>query len=255
LISALLLVAVDIKIAVTFAGDFNTALSIILTVIWIVAITNAVNLLDGVDGLAGGVSFITAMCLLAASAQDQSKAAATLVLAGLAGAALGFLRHNFPPSRIIMGDSGAYFFGFVLSASSILGSVKVTTLFGLVPSVLFLLLPFLLPLLDTSQVFFRRLFQRRNPLSSPGKDHLHHQLLARGLSQTRTTLILWGVTLVTNLVALVIQKMAIAVIVTTAVGIIVLLGIIVLVRQRALHKAAKHDGIQEAPAASAGKPD
>jgi len=255
LISALLLVAVDIKIDVTFAGDFNTALSIIITVLWIVAITNAVNLLDGVDGLAGGVSFITAMCLLAASAQDQSKAAATLVLAGLAGAALGFLRHNFPPSRIIMGDSGAYFFGFVLAASSILGSVKVTTLFGLVPSVLFLLLPFLLPLLDTSQVFFRRLFQRRNPLSSPGKDHLHHQLLARGLSKTRTTLILWGVTLITNLVALVIQGMSAAVTVTTLIAVVVLLGIIVLAHRRATRKAAGDAAEDGAVASPPGESD
>jgi UDP-GlcNAc:undecaprenyl-phosphate GlcNAc-1-phosphate transferase len=246
LISALLLVAVDISIKVTFGGDFSTAISIILTVLWILAITNAVNLLDGVDGLAGGVSFITAMSLLAASAQDQSKAAATLVLAGLAGAALGFIRHNFPPSRIIMGDSGAYFFGFVLAASSILGNVKVTTLFGLVPSVIFLALPFLLPLLDTFQVFFRRLFQRKNPLSTPGKDHLHHHLLARGMSQTRTTLILWGVTLVTNLVAMRVQEMATTVIVTAAVGIIGLLAIIVLIRRRAFRRAAARAAAREA---------
>ena len=252
LISALLLIAVDISIKVTFGGDFNTALSIIFTVLWIVAITNAVNLLDGVDGLAGGVSFITAMSLLAASAQDQSKAAATLVLAGLAGAALGFIRHNFPPSRIIMGDSGAYFFGFVLAGSSILGSVKITTLFGLVPSVLFLILPFLLPLLDTFQVFFRRLFQRKNPLSTPGKDHLHHQLLARGLSQTRTTLVLWLVTLITNLVALVVQGMSMAVVITTAVAIILLLAFIVLVRRRALRRAIKR---APTPATTAGQAD
>lgn len=248
LISALLLIAVDISIKVTFGGDFNTALSIIFTVLWIVAITNAVNLLDGVDGLAGGVSFITAMSLLAASAQDQSKAAATLVLAGLAGAALGFIRHNFPPSRIIMGDSGAYFFGFVLAGSSILGSVKITTVFGLVPSVIFLALPFLLPLLDTFQVFFRRLFQRKNPLSTPGRDHLHHQLLARGLSQTRTTLILWVVTLATNVVALIVQGMSVAVIVTTALGIIILLALTVLIRRRAQRKAARRAGGREATA-------
>ena len=238
LIAALLLVGVGIRIEVTFGGDFATAIGIIFTVVWIIAITNAVNLLDGVDGLAGGVSFITAMSLLAVSAQDQAKAAATLLLAALAGAALGFLRHNFPPSRIIMGDSGAYFLGFVLAASSILGNLKITTLFGLVPTVLFLLLPFLLPLLDTSQVVLRRLFQRRNPLSTPGKDHLHHQLLARGLSQTRTTLILWGVTLVTNLVSMAVQGMSWAVLGTTAVGIIALLAMIVWFRRRAHRKAA-----------------
>lgn len=254
LISALLLVGVGIRIEVAFGGSFATTISVILTVLWIVAITNAVNLLDGVDGLAGGVSFITAMSLLAVSAQDQAKAAATLLLAALAGAALGFLRHNFPPSRIIMGDSGAYFFGFVLAASSILGSVKITTLFGLVPSVLFLLLPFLLPVLDTAQVFFRRLFQRKNPLSTPGKDHLHHQLLARGLSQTRTTLILWAVTLITNLVSMVIQRMSASVIVTAAVGIIVLLAFIVLMRRRAHRRATRRAALPGAAPATAPGP-
>jgi UDP-GlcNAc:undecaprenyl-phosphate GlcNAc-1-phosphate transferase len=243
LLAALLLVGVGI--------------SIIFTVLWILAITNAVNLLDGVDGLAGGVSFITAMGLLAVSAQDPEKAAATLLLAAIAGAALGFLRHNFPPSRIIMGDSGAYFLGFVLAASSILGNLKITTLFGLVPAVLtvlFLLLPFLLPLLDTVQVIFRRLLQRKNPLSSPGKDHLHHHLLARGLSQRRTTLILWAVTLVTNLVSMIVQGMSAVVIVSTAVGIVVLLAFTVWVRARALKKAARRAAKRTTEAATPESP-
>ncbi len=239
LLSALLLVGVGIRMEISFGGSFATAISVILTVLWIVAITNAINLLDGVDGLAGGVSFITAMSLLAVSAQDQAKAAATLLLAALGGAALGFLRHNFPPSRIIMGDSGAYFFGFVLAASSILGNLKITTLFGLVPTVLLLLLFFLVPVLDTVQVVLHRLFQRKNPLSSPGRDHVHHRLLARGHSQTRTTLILWGVTLLTNLVALVVQGMSATVVITTGIGIVVLLAVIALLRLRALRRGRR----------------
>jgi UDP-GlcNAc:undecaprenyl-phosphate GlcNAc-1-phosphate transferase len=239
LVAALLLVTTDIRIDVAFGGDFATAISVILTVLWIMAITNAMNLIDGVDGLAGGVSFITAMSLLAVSAQDQAKAAATLLLAALAGAALGFLRHNFPPSRIIMGDSGAYFFGYVLAASSILGDLKVTTVFALFPTVLFLLLP----LLDTFQVVLRRLFRRENPLSSPGTDHLHHGLLARGLSQTRTTLILWGVTLATNLVAMYVQKMSWLVMIITAASIIALLALMVWRRRRAL----KRTTLRQAP--------
>jgi UDP-GlcNAc:undecaprenyl-phosphate GlcNAc-1-phosphate transferase len=250
LLSALLLVGVGIRIEIGLEGGFGTALSVILTVLWIVAITNAINLLDGVDGLAGGVSFITAMSLLAVSAQDQAKAAATLLLAALGGAALGFLRHNFPPSRIIMGDSGAYFFGFVLAASSILGNLNITTIFGLVPTVVFLLLFFLLPLLDTAQVVLRRLFQRKNPLSSPGTDHVHHQLLARGLSQRRTTLILWGVTLLTNMVALIVQGMSATVVVTTTVGIIMMLAITVLLRLRALRRGAVREAAREAPVAA-----
>ncbi len=236
ILTALLLVSVDIRIDVEFGGSFSSAIGIILTVVWIVAITNVVNFLDGVDGLAGGVSFITAMSLLAVSAQDQAKAAATLLLAALGGAALGFLRHNFPPSRIIMGDSGAYFFGFVLAASSILGDLKITTLFGLFPTVFFMLLPFLIPMGDTIRVIFRRLLQRKNPLSSPGKDHLHHRLLAHGFSQARTTLILWGLTLVTNVVAMYVQEMSWAVMVATSIAIILFLTVIVLFRWRAHRK-------------------
>ncbi len=251
LVAALLLVTTDIRIDVAFGGDFATAISVILTVVWIMAITNAMNLIDGVDGLAGGVSFITAMSLLAVSAQDQAKAAATLLLAALAGAALGFLRHNFPPSRIIMGDSGAYFFGYVLAASSILGDLKVTTVFALFPTVLFLLLP----LLDTFQVVLRRLVRRENPLSSPGTDHLHHGLLARGLSQTRTTLILWGVTLGTNLVAMKVQDMSWLVIVSTAVGIIALLALMVWRRRRAFRRAARRQALAEPADPSGGGQD
>ncbi len=251
LVAALLLVSTGIRIEVAFGGDFATAISVILTVIWIIGITNALNLIDGVDGLAGGVSFITAMSLLAVSAQDQAKAAATLLLAALAGAALGFLRHNFPPSHIIMGDSGAYFFGYVLAASSILGEVKITTIFALFPTVLFLLLP----LLDTLQVVLRRLVRHENPLSSPGTDHLHHGLLARGLSQTRTTLILWGVTLGTNIVAMAVQGMSLLVIVSTAVSIVVLLALIVWRRRRALRRAAFRQVPEERADPSGGGQD
>jgi UDP-GlcNAc:undecaprenyl-phosphate GlcNAc-1-phosphate transferase len=154
-----------------FGTPIDSLLSMCLTVLWVVGITNAINLMDGMDGLAGGISFITAMSLLGVSAQFNNRAAATLVLAALGGAALGFLRHNFHPSRIIMGDAGAYFFGYVLAATSILGKLQQNTVYALIPTVLFLLLP----VLDTTQVFVRRLLAGNNPLSTPGKDHLHHR--------------------------------------------------------------------------------
>jgi UDP-GlcNAc:undecaprenyl-phosphate GlcNAc-1-phosphate transferase len=185
-----------------------------------------------VDGLAGGIAFITAMSLLAVSAQNPQWAAATLVLAALGGAALGFLRHNFHPSRIIMGDAGAYFFGYVLAATALLGSLKITTVFSLVPTALFLLLP----ILDTTQVFIRRLLRRQNPLSTPGKDHIHHRLLARGLSQRCTTVILWATTLALNLVAMWVQGVSPMVIGVTAAGIASLLGFTVWRRLRAVWK-------------------
>ncbi|MEH2374127.1 MraY family glycosyltransferase [Nostoc sp.] len=220
IVTALLLVANGISVQVMFGTPIDSLLSMSLTVLWVVGITNAINLMDGMDGLAGGISFITAMSLLAVAAQFNNRAAAILVLAALAGAALGFLRHNFHPSRIIMGDAGAYFFGYVLAATSILGRLQQNTVYALIPTVLFLLLP----VLDTTQVFVRRLLAGNNPLSTPGKDHLHHRLLAWGLSQRNAAFTLWSITLVFNLLAMRIQGMSLAVMAATASSIILLLA-------------------------------
>jgi UDP-GlcNAc:undecaprenyl-phosphate GlcNAc-1-phosphate transferase len=233
ILTALLLIASDICIETPFGTPIDPLFSILLTVLWVVGITNAVNLMDGMDGLAGGISFITAMSLLAVSAQFPTRAAATLLLAALGGAALGFLRHNFHPSHIIMGDAGAYFLGYVLAATSILGNLKVTTVFALVPPTFFLLLP----VLDTTQVFVRRLMAGKNPLSTPGKDHLHHRLLAWGFSQRRAAVILWGMTLIANSLAMKLQGMTPLVIHVTMASIIVLLGFTVWQRMRTIAKS------------------
>ncbi|MBW4563593.1 MAG: undecaprenyl/decaprenyl-phosphate alpha-N-acetylglucosaminyl 1-phosphate transferase [Mojavia pulchra JT2-VF2] len=228
IITALLLVANGISITVPLGTPIDSLLSTLLTVLWVVGITNAINLMDGMDGLAGGVSFITAMSLLAVSAQFPNRAAATLVLGALGGAALGFLRHNFHPSRIIMGDAGAYFFGYVLAATSILGNLQQNTVVALVPTVLFLLLP----VLDTTQVFVRRLMAGKNPLSTPGKDHLHHRLLAWGFSQRHAAFTLWSVTLVCNLLAMRVQGMTLVVMLATIISIFIPLGFTVWQRMR-----------------------
>ncbi len=216
---SLLLVVVGITIKVTLGTPIDGTLSVLATVFWIVGITNAVNLMDGMDGLAGGISFITGMSLLAASAQFKDRAAATLILSAVSGSSLGFLRHNYHPSRIIMGDAGAYFLGYVLAATSILGSVKVTTIFSLVPTAMFLLVP----VVDTTQVIVRRVMAGKNPLSTPGKDHLHHRLLSWGLSQSHSAIILWGVTLVADMVAMHMQGTGQMAIWTVAIGIVALL--------------------------------
>lgn len=220
IITALLLVANGMSIKVMFGTPIDSFLSTALTVLWTVGITNAVNLMDGMDGLAGGISFITAMSLLGVSAQFDNRAAATLVLAALSGAALGFLRHNFYPSRIIMGDAGAYFLGYVLAATSILGKLQESTIYSLIPTVLFLMLP----VLDTTQVFIKRLLAGKNPLSTPGKDHLHHRLLAWGFSQRRASLILWSLTLFFNILAMSIQAMTLPVVFASASAIVLFMS-------------------------------
>lgn len=228
---ALLLVVCRIQIHIVYFGaPIDGIVSVIFTVLWVVGITNAVNLMDGIDGLAGGVSFITAMILLASSAQFETRAAATLVSAAVGGAALAFLRHNYHPSRIILGDAGAYFLGYVLAATSILGSVKASTITSLIPTVLLLLVP----VVDTSQVIIKRLLSGHNPLSTPGKDHLHHRLLAQGFSQRHSAVILWAVTLAGGMIAMRMQGIRQMAIVVTAVGIAVLLTMTIWQRLRAI---------------------
>lgn len=241
LLSALLLVAVGIRFNAAFGTSVDPFLGVVLTILWVVGITNAVNLMDGVDGLAGGISYITAMSLLAVSAQNPQWAAATLVLAALAGAALGFLRHNFYPSKIIMGDAGAYFFGYVLAATSLLGALKVSTVFSLIPTALFLILP----IFDVTRVFLRRLSRGQNPMSTPGKDHLHHLLLARGFSQRRTTITIWVITLALNMVAMAVQKMSFTAILITVVGTSALLGFTIWRKLRAIWR--EEQIVQAAP--------
>jgi UDP-GlcNAc:undecaprenyl-phosphate/decaprenyl-phosphate GlcNAc-1-phosphate transferase len=234
ILTALLLVVCGIQIHIIYFGaPIDGILSVVFTVLWIVGITNAVNLMDGMDGLAGGVSFITAMSLLAASAQFETRAAATLICAGVGGAALGFLRHNYHPSRIFMGDAGAYFLGYVLAATSILGNVKVTTITSLIPTIML----FLVPVVDTSQVIVKRLLSGKNPLSTPGKDHLHHRLLAQGFSQRHSAVILWGITLAGGIIAMRMQGTKQSAIVVTAVGIALLLTMTVWQRLRAIVKS------------------
>ena len=131
-----------------------------------------------------------------------------------------------------MGDAGAYFLGYVLAGTSILGNGKVTTVTSLIPTVML----FLVPVVDTSQVIVKRLLSGNNPLSTPGKDHLHHRLLAKGFSQRRSALILWGVTLTGGIIAMRMQGAKPMAIVVTAIGIALLLILTVWLRLRAIVK-------------------
>ena len=231
LLAAGLLVVNGIRIDVAFLPP---AFDVILTIIWVVGITNAVNLMDGIDGLVGGLGFIASSCLLAISAQFPERAAAVLVLAAVAGGCLGFLRHNFNPSRIIIGDAGAYFIGYTLAAVSILGTVKVVAAASLLAP-LFLLA---VPIVDTTQVVIRRLRRGVNPLSTPGKDHLHHQLLKFGLSQRRSVLVLWAIILTMNVIGMIVQHINPLVIAVTAVGIMAMLAVVARVRVREAKREA-----------------
>ena len=163
-------------------------ISLLATVIWLVGITNAINWLDGLDGLAAGVSGIAAFALLSVSfSLDQP--AAGLLAAALAGACLGFLRHNFNPAKIFMGDGGSYFLGFALAAISIVGPAKGLTSVSLLLPLLILSLP----LADMSAVIMGRLSEGHSPFY-PDRRHLHHRLLRAGFSHRRTVLLIYAFT-------------------------------------------------------------
>ncbi len=169
--------------------DIVDWLSLPVTVVWLVGMANAINWIDGLDGLAAGVSGIAAVVMLI-MALFMHQPAAALIAAALAGGALGFLRYNFNPAQIFMGDGGAYFMGFTLAGVGVIGLVKST-------AVTAVLLPYLIlavPILDMSAVIFTRLRKGRSPFFAD-KLHLHHRLLRAGLSQRLAVLFIYSLTL------------------------------------------------------------
>ncbi|TML54666.1 MAG: undecaprenyl/decaprenyl-phosphate alpha-N-acetylglucosaminyl 1-phosphate transferase [Actinobacteria bacterium] len=157
-----------------------------LTILWIVAIMNMVNFLDGLDGLAAGVCAISGFtfCLIALSLERPQPA---LLAAVVFGACLGFLRHNFYPARIFMGDSGALLLGFTLGALSVQGLLKTAA----VATLLFPLLVLAVPIIDTSFVVAKRL-KYRQPVYGADRSHLHHRFMNIGFSQPRAALTMWA---------------------------------------------------------------
>jgi UDP-GlcNAc:undecaprenyl-phosphate GlcNAc-1-phosphate transferase len=147
--------------------------------------------IDGVDGLSSGVAAIGSLSLLAVALQVDGRGAAVLLLAALAGAATGFLRHNAGPATIFMGDAGAYLLGYVLAAVSVLGALKVTAAVTIATPVLILGVP----VVNIAQVTLRRLRRGANPARAHN-DHLHDLLRARGRSERGVVLTLWTATLV-----------------------------------------------------------
>lgn len=160
-------------------------LAIPLTILWVVSLTNTVNLIDGLDGLAAGVSTIAAVTILLVALQNHFWTVAILT-AALAGSAFGFLQHNFNPAKIFMGDTGSMFLGYMLAAISILGAVKSAATIALIVPIVALGLP----ILDTAFAIIRRYMSGR-PIFKPDKGHLHHRLLEMGLTQKQTVLLMY----------------------------------------------------------------
>jgi UDP-GlcNAc:undecaprenyl-phosphate GlcNAc-1-phosphate transferase len=173
-------------ISLLFRGGLPTGLfNVPLTIGWVLIVTNAINLVDGLDGLAAGAVFIASMSLWWIG-RSHLDIYVMFVTAALAGAALGFLRFNFPPARIFMGDTGSHFLGLALATVSLIdnrkGATTVTLLFPLVAMGV--------PILDSVLAFFRRLAGRQ-PVFRGDSEHIHHRLLRIGLSKRSALFVLW----------------------------------------------------------------
>ncbi len=169
-------------------------LSLPITLLWLVGMANAINWIDGLDGLAAGVSGISAVVILIVTLV-MGQPAAAIIAAALAGGALGFLRYNFNPAQIFMGDGGAYFMGFTLAGVAVIGLAKTTAVTTV--AVTAVLLPYLIlavPLLDMSTVIISRLKRGKSPFVAD-KRHLHHRLLKAGISHRLTVLFIYALTL------------------------------------------------------------
>ncbi len=177
----------------------NYWVSVAVTIFWIVGVCNAINLLDGLDGLAVGVSSISSVCMLAFTLISKSSNVAVLA-AAVAGACIGFLPYNFNPAKIFMGDTGALFLGFILGCISIQGFLKLSAIISFAIPILLLGLP----IFDTLIAIFRRVLTGRSPMS-PDRGHLHHRLIDMGFSQKQTVAILYTLTAVLCLTAVVIS--------------------------------------------------
>ena len=166
------------------------------TILWVLAITNAFNLIDGLDGLAAGSAlFSTLVAFVVALSNGYSLV--TVMTIALAGAILGFLRYNFNPATIFLGDSGSLFIGFLLSALALEGAQKAPT----IVAVAIPIVSFGLPILETSLSILRRLISGR-PVFTADREHIHHKLLQHGLTHRQVVIILYGVSAVFALLSL-----------------------------------------------------
>ncbi len=171
-----------------------------ITVFWIIGVINAVNLIDGVDGLAAGVTSIAALCLtVLCIISGRVETFAIVLTIALAGSCLGFLPRNFSPAEVYMGDTGSTFLGYVLAVSSCIGVYKSYAILSIVIAVLAMALP----ILDTLFAMIRRAINHK-PIMSPDRGHLHHRLIDSGYSHRQAVIILYGLSLISAIIAILI---------------------------------------------------
>ena len=188
-----------------FVDDFiaNQIFYKILTVGWIVGITNAINLIDGLDGLSTGISLISCVSLLIIFSLNNSPLISIILITALAGALVGFLPFNFNPAKTFIGDTGSNFLGYCLSVISIIGIAKTYTAIVIVAPLIVLALP----IFDTIFAIFRRLVHGKSlkAIVQPDANHLHHRMLRAGFTQKQSVLILYGITAILGIFTIILM--------------------------------------------------
>ena len=179
----------------------NDVLSIIITYFWLVGVTNAINLIDGLDGLATGVSAISTLSLLVIFILNGASEIAIVLVAALLGGLIGFLPYNFNPAKTFMGDAGSNFLGFVLATLSMIGLAKTYTVMTIVLPVVILGLP----IFDTLFAICRRLAHHKSIMQAD-RGHIHHRLIDAGLSQRQAVIILYAITALLGIFAVIILE-------------------------------------------------
>lgn len=176
----------------------------ILTVCWILGITNAMNLIDGLDGLSTGISIISCMSLLIIFSLNGSPLISIILITALCGSLVGFLPYNFNPAKTFIGDTGSNFLGYCLSIISILGIAKTYTAIVIVAPLIVLALP----LFDTVFAIFRRLVHGKSlkAIIEPDAEHLHHKMLKKGFTQKQAVLIMYGLTATFGMFAIILLE-------------------------------------------------
>ena len=191
----------DISLASFNISGANEILSCIITIIWIVGVTNAINLIDGLDGLSSGISVISSISLMIIFVLNGSPLVAIILITALAGALVGFLPFNFAPAKTFIGDTGSNFLGFTLSIVSILGVAKTYTIAVIVLPIIVLALP----IFDTIWAIIRRVIKGKSikAIFKADKGHLHHRIIAKGFNQKQAVLILYGISAVFGIFAVI----------------------------------------------------
>ena len=206
IICALILYFAGIKInfiAHPFADGylfFPSAISCIITLVWIVGITNTINLIDGLDGLASGVTAIASFSMAYIAYMNDRPEVALITLA-IAGGTLGFLPFNFNPAKIFMGDGGSLFLGMMLATISIIGPMKGAAAIATVVPVLILGLP----IFDTAFAIYRRMI-RGTSIMEADKEHIHHRILSKGMNQRKTVIILYALSGILGVAAVLVNQ-------------------------------------------------